>query len=184
MFDVTRTRKKNKFTIYSPLILKKMTQHWIIHTKDGKNFANTSPKKLWGMNSKNPCVQRMIKKIQEGDQLWFLVTDKFKNIKKQIVATATYIRHAERSVGPLIEIDTDTDRGWTGGVSTLTEITWDIDLFYKDLYDLRDCDGFLVQDVSQIIPRLYSEDKKDPNLPNDLISIRRFLKPVDKVAPL
>lgn len=158
-----------------------MTQHWIIHTKDGKNFANTSPKKLWGMNSKNPCVQRMLKSIKEGDQLWFLVTDKEKKIKKQIVATATYTRHAARSVGPLIEIDTDMERGWTGGISTMTELTWDVDMFYRDLYDLRECDGFIVPEVTQNIPRLYNAEKQDPNLPNDIISIKRFLKPVDKL---
>jgi len=161
-----------------------MTQHWIIHTKDGKNLVNTSPRHLWGMNSKNPCVQRMVKKIQKGDQLWFLVTNPIKKIKKQIVATATYTGHTNREPEPLIEIDTDEDRGWTGGNYTSSNITWDIDLFYKDLYDLRECDGFLVPEVSQIIPRLYSEDKKDPNLPSDLVYIKRLLKPVDKLTPI
>jgi hypothetical protein len=69
--------------------------------------------------------------VKEGDVLWFVKSKS----KGQIVAVATFIELKERIIGPLIPLTlTDKELGWD---KTLGE--WDIEVHYKDLYNVSEC---------------------------------------------
>lgn len=129
--------------------------HWILRAADGKHFWSSSKDKIWGINSKHN-TQRFMKDVKPGDILWFLTN---KKAGGKFVAFATYERQNERILGPLLQLTKSNEElGWTK-----QEGDWDIEIHYKDLYDVSELD--LCPDVKapQVV-RPYNE-KCQVNLP-------------------
>lgn len=143
-------------------------RHWYIHTGDGYNLQATSDRGLYGLNSNSPCVKRFLRLAQKGDQLWFIVTPKI------TIATATLDGFEQRVSGSLLG-DNDEDRGWYNP----NKINYDIDIYYKNLYDLRDITKLKIGMCNSNMPREYSVDKGDPDLHLILQIIQSKDRPVE-----
>ena len=111
-------------------------------------------------------------RVKDGDLLWFV---KGKS-RGQIVAVATFISTKSRILGPLIPLShTNTELGWTE-----TEGEWDIEIHYKNLYNLSNCE--LYSEIkSPLVIRLYNEKCK-VNLPAEYPHIVRYSKPADNMV--
>lgn len=105
--------------------------HWVLRVGDGNHFRSSSKSKIWGIYS-NSGNSRFIKDAKNGDILWFLANAKS---GKCFIGVATFIRLAERVLGPLIAVSkTNEELGWTE-----TPGTWNIEVHYNELYDITRC---------------------------------------------
>lgn len=101
--------------------------HWLIHTGDNKNFENSISFKRWGYDSAHK--KTFGASVKAGDILWFVR-------KGKILFMVTFVSKNKREVGPLIALTpTNEELGWTSGGPH-----WDMEIHYKDLYDLREAD--------------------------------------------
>lgn len=109
---------------------------WIIRCGNGDNLWNAKSRgyTLWAINSKK-AGKSILTDARTGDTLVFVRKRDLKTGEgnRQAIAFATFVRHAERILGPLIAASpTNEDLGWTEG-------EWDTEIHYRDLYDIRDC---------------------------------------------
>ena len=101
--------------------------HWLIHTGNNQNFENSIPHKRWGYDSTHK--KTFGSTVKAGDILWFVR-------KGKILFMVTFVSKNKREVGPLISLTlTNEELGWTSGGPD-----WDMEIHYKDLYDLRNAD--------------------------------------------
>ena len=134
-----------------------MTNHWILRVRDGKHFWNSSKDSLWGITKR--LHTGFLKQVEPGDILWFLTNKKSGG---KFIAVATYHRKQDRVLGPLIALTkTNEELGWT-----LNHGDWDVEIHYKDLYDLSQCE--LLPDIKgQTIIRLYKPETCTLPLPSE-----------------
>jgi hypothetical protein len=102
-------------------------KHWIIRVNDGYNFRN-SKYPFWGVKrGKNGCMKTIVKKIKNGDILWFMTSKKYGGI---IIGMSEYTGFYDRNDEPLLQINTKTneEQNWKG------DDDWDIQMHYSNLY--------------------------------------------------
>ena len=143
-----------------------MTQHFLLHIGDGEHFKSSSFYNIWGINSSNSFAKGFIKNIKEDDLLWF-VKSKSNGL---IIAVATFTCLKKRVIGPLIDLTkTNEELGWTK-----TNGNWDIEVHFKNLYNLTNCELFShIKGACGI--RLYN-DKCKIDLPIEYKNIIRYSK--------
>ena len=108
-----------------------MATHWLLRVGDGDEFKSASKYTLWGMDSHKPVNANFLKQVQPGDLLWF-VRNKSNG---KLLGVATYKAHGKRILGPIVDLSkTNEELGWSGDMKINIEIK------YKDLYDLEYCD--------------------------------------------
>jgi hypothetical protein len=108
-----------------------MPNHFLLHIGDGIHFNASSSKSIWGINSKYSCAKGFLTAAKEGDLLWFVKS----KTNGQLVAVATFTSTHKRILGPLIELTlTNSELGWDK-----SDGEWDIEVHYKDLYNLTHC---------------------------------------------
>ena len=102
-------------------------KHWIIRVNDGENFYN-SKFSFWGVKrGKNGCIKTIVRKIQNGDILWFMRSKKYGG---KIIGMSEYCGFYDKDEEPLIQINTKTneEQNWKG------DEKWDIQIHYCNLY--------------------------------------------------
>ncbi len=141
-----------------------MTNHWILRVCDGKHFWNSSKDSLWGITKR--LHTGFLKQVTPGDILWFLTNKKSGG---KFIAVATFHYKQDRVLGPLIALTkTNEELGWTQ-----TEGEWDVELHYKDLYNINDCE--LVPEIKgQSIIRLYKPQTCVISLPSEYPYIVKY----------
>jgi len=104
-----------------------MVQHWLLRVGDGVHFRCSSKFHQWGIESSNKTNNRFQKEVKKDDILWFVRT------KGILVGVATYVGHGPRVLGDIIDLSkTNKELGWTKQKGE-----WDIEVHYKDLYDIE-----------------------------------------------
>ena len=101
--------------------------HWIIRVGDGKNFRN-SKFPFWGVKrGRCNCIKTIVKKIKQGDILWFMTSKKYGG---KLIAMGEYTHYYDRKDEPLIKINTfsNIEQNWKGNDE------WDIQIHYTNLY--------------------------------------------------
>jgi hypothetical protein len=137
-----------------------------MRTGTGTHFISSSKYFRWGINSKHSSSKWFLVNVKKGDILAFVKGGG----KGQIVAVATFIETTVRVLGPLIAItNTNEELGWTE-----TEGNWDIEVIYKDLYNVSLC-GLYSEIKGAVGIRLYN-DKCKVNLPSEYENIVRYSK--------
>ena len=103
---------------------------------------------------------------KEGDLLWFVKS----KTNGQLVAVATFTGIKKRILGPLLALtSTDEELGWDK-----TQGEWDIEIHYKNLYNLTHCSLFS-EIKSPLVIRPYNIKCK-VNLIDEYPHIVRYLK--------
>lgn len=133
--------------------------HYIVRVGDGVNFKN-SIKPFWGVKrGKNNNIKSIVKKINQGDILWFLTNAKYGG---KFIGMAEFSCFYDKEDEPLFPINTYTNeqQGWSG------DEKWDIQIHYKKFYNTER------QNITAILkgqsPILYYSNYQDniSNLPN------------------
>jgi hypothetical protein len=141
-----------------------MTVHYLLRIGDGKHFVRSSIHHIWGVDSKTNDGKWFLSNVKEGDQLWFVQS----NSNGKLIATATYSHQKPRELGPLISLtQTNEELGWTE-----THGDWDVEIHYKNLYNLTEC-GLYSAIKSPRVFRRYNEKCK-VNLPAEYPYIVRY----------
>ena len=148
--------------------LSKMPSHFLLRIGDGRHFNTSSSKFIWGINTTTSPMGKWFKKtVKPGDLLWF-VTSKSNG---HVVAVATFTETKERILGPLIALTLNNDElGWTH-----KEGDWNIEVHYKDLYNLSNCELYSEIKCPSTI-RLYDSEKCKVDLPTEYAHIVRYSK--------
>ncbi len=140
--------------------------HWVIRVGDGNNFIQSSKKKIWGVSTSNKNCNSFLKKVKEGDLLWFV---KAKS-SGQIIAVSTYVSQKPREIGPLVSLtETNEELGWNGN-----DDEWDIEVHYDDLYNLTDCELFSHIQSPCVIRR--ANEKINIDFDNEYYFIKKYSK--------
>lgn len=140
--------------------------HWLLRAGDGENFVNSSVYKIWGISSTSKYGKYFLKNVKHGDILWFIQS----RSQGRIMAAATYQSHNRRDIGPLISTTMDNEElGWTREGPDWTS---DVEIHYKELYELHDV-GLLTRINGALTIRKYSE-KCRVNLPVEYDNIVRY----------
>lgn len=129
-------------------------KHWIIRCKDGINFYN-SKYPYWGVKIRD---KNMVKKFTKGDILWFLTS---KNFGGKIIAMVKFTHFYDRKEEPLIQLNTldNKEQNWDG------EDVYDIQIYYKNIYDTRKQKlDLIIQSQQNIIDFDNYKDKIDLDL--------------------
>ena len=137
-----------------------MPNHYLFRVHDGSNFRASSARGIWGAVSKG--VNFILREAKRGDLLWFVLKGK----EGLILAVATYRGYRARTL-------TSEELGWTdptGGVS-------DIEILYKDLYDLSHC-GHETKLESARVYWSYNSNSCKVKLPDVYPEVVRYLKVV------
>lgn len=143
-----------------------MQNHFLLYVGDGEHFIASSSKYIWGINSKRSCSKGFIKKVKEGDLLWFVKS----KTRGQIIAVATFASINKRVLGPLIALTyTDIELGWDKSSGE-----WDTEVCYTNLYNLTQCNLFSELKGASVI-RSYN-DKCKVNLYVEYPYILRYSK--------
>ena len=138
---------------------------------NGDHFNASSPKHTWGITSTHSAAKGFLKSAKEGDLLWFVTNSS----NGKIVAVATFMRTEKRINGPLIQLTpTNEQLGWTK-----TSGDWDTYVYYKDLYNLTDCNLHSEIKGNTTI-RNYNDNCK-VNLPIEYANIVRYSKISDRM---
>jgi hypothetical protein len=139
-----------------------MTTHWLLRVGDGVHFKRSTKFNLWGIENSNKTNNKFIKEAQKGDILWFVRT------KGMLLGMATYVGQGPRVLGPIVNLSmTNQELGWTD-----KEGKWDIEVHYKDLYDLEYCEMYTGIRGACVIRR-YNE-KCLLNLPEEYEQIVKY----------
>lgn len=141
--------------------------HWLLRIGDGEHFIASSPKLIWGINSKNKSnVSLFLKNVEEGDILWFVKSGCY----GQIIACAIFSHLKKREIGPLINItDTNEELGWVS-----TNGNWDTEVHYTNLLNLTHC-NLLSNIKSPRTIREYNPEKCAIDLPNEYEKIISYM---------
>ena len=148
-------------------------KHWLIRVKDGINFKN-SKYPFWGVKSgKNNSIKGTVKKIKEGDILWFFTSKKYGG---RIIGMGEFTTFYDRRDEPLIKIHTfsNKEQGWIG------DDNWAIQIHYKNLYLLTERQNIpICIRCSAIILRYETfENRIKDNLKDHYKFIKFYTKPV------
>jgi len=150
-----------------------MHNHFLLNIGDGDHFITSSPKSVWGINSNYTYSKGFLNSVKNGDLLWFVKS----KTNGQIVAVATFTGTQQRIIGPVINLTlTDAELGWDkiGCGKSKNPGGWDIEVHYKDLYNLTDCN--LISEIKgSAIIRKYN-DKCKLNLDTEYKNIVRYSK--------
>ena len=142
----------------------KMSQDWLIYIDDGRNFKNSSVKNTWGIKSWTALGKCMLNRANPGDRLWFVKS----GTNGLLVAVSTFVEFKKRELGPLIDVtQTNEELGWISGSGD-----WDVEVHYKDLYNITDC-GLYTELKGSAPIRRYNEKCKI-NLPLEYPYIVRY----------
>ncbi len=142
-----------------------MVSHWLLRIGDGEHFISSSSKNIWGICSSNSCSGTFIKEAKEGDKLWFIKS----NSKGKAISVATFLTTQKRELGPLIDVSyTNEELGWVKQKGD-----WDIEVHYKDLYNIYDCD-MCTNIQSPLVIRIYNPEKCSLNLPEEYKNIVKY----------
>jgi hypothetical protein len=104
-----------------------MLDHWLIRVGDGENLMKSRNYQVYGLIPRHLAY---IKQIKPGDIVWFITPKKHGGI---IIAMATFVRFVDRREENLIQIESYTNEE----LSWPSEKNWDIQIYYKEFYDLR-----------------------------------------------
>ena len=139
--------------------------HFLCRVGDGNHFKSSSTSNIWGIISTSPVGKGFLSTAKEGDILWFVKTKS----KGLLLAVATFTRFQPRVLGPILTLtQTNEELGWTE-----TEGNWDMEVHYKDLYNITLC-GLLSGIKGNASLRQYKSDKCDVNLPEEYKNIVRY----------
>ena len=106
--------------IFKKLKRKKKINHWIFKVINTEDFHNSKEFNTWGLCSKGTYSELFMKKVKNGDKLWFI------NKKKEIIGVCDYINHNKRLFGPLINLTkTNEELGWKNMNKVNIEIHYD-----------------------------------------------------------
>ena len=140
--------------------------HFLLRIGNGIHFNASSSKSTWGINSKCAGEKGFMSTAKEGDLLWFVKS----KTNGQLVAVATFTGIKKRILGPLLALtSTDEELGWDK-----TQGEWDIEIHYKNLYNLTHCSLFS-EIKSPLVIRSYNIKCK-VNLIDEYPHIVRYLK--------
>ena len=146
--------------------LKQVTHH-LLRVGDSEHFKSSSVRGIWGIKSFIVCGKGFLKIVKPGDVLWFVKGDRSKGL---LLAVATFVKVQERVLGPLIPLTaTNEELGWTK-----TEGSWDVEVHFKDLYNIEECELYSEIKGSATI-RPYNEKCK-VDLPQEYSNIVRYSK--------
>lgn len=115
----------NKVGIISKMITDR--QHYIVRVGDGVNFL-ASRENFWGFNKKEPGMKTRIKKLKNGDVLYFITSKKFGG---NVIGIGEYTgTFYDREDEPLLLIHTKSNKeqGWDG------DDEWKLQVHYRNLY--------------------------------------------------
>ena len=146
-------------------------KHWIVRVNDGENFRN-SKFPIWGIKrGKGNCIKTIVRKIKEGDILWFLTSKKYGG---KIIGMSEYCGFYDRYDEPLIQINTVTNKeqNWKGNEK------WDIQIQYCNLYNTEKqnicgcipCGGIILEYIT-------FKDKIDRDLNKDYNNFKFYAEP-------
>ena len=110
-------------------------KHYIIRVGNGNNFYN-SVYNVWGYIDHSHNL-KITKKMEKGDVLWFL---KSKEFGGNFVGMATFERYIDRRDETLINVNTllNNENNWTDDDGNETDIRWDIQIHYRNLYQIEE----------------------------------------------
>jgi len=142
-----------------------MTNHWLLRVGDGVHFTRSQRYMCWGVNSKHTWVRNFLRRVRPGDVLWFIKSKS----EGTAIGVATYIKQNVRITGPLIALTpTNEELGWTN-----VEGDWDIEIHYRDLYNIGDV-GIRTNIKSPLVIRLFNPEKVSIDLPTEHAGIVRY----------
>jgi hypothetical protein len=152
-------------------INKKMTTDWLLYVNNGINFNNSSISNTWGIKSWTSSGKSIKNSAKVGDRLWFVKSGS----NGLLVAVATFVEFKNREVGPLIAVtQTNEELGWITGSGD-----WDVEVHYKDLYNITNCE--LYSELNGSAPIRRYNDKCKINLPLEYPNIVRYSKVTRKM---
>ena len=106
---------------------KNYSKHWVFKVPNVDDFKNSIKFNTWGIYSNGTASELFMKKIKNGDKLWFI------NKKKEIIGVCDYICHNKRLFGPLINLTkTNEELGW----KNMNKV--DIEIHYDNLMEIGD----------------------------------------------
>ena len=144
--------------------------HWLLRVGDGEHFVASQSRKIWGICSKDAWNKSFVRRVREGDVLWFIQS----NTGGKVMGVATYSHHQARVLGPLIALTaTNEELGWTK-----THGAWDTEVHYTNLYDVSDVPQPILTGIkSPLVVRMYNPEKCAADLPSEYGSIVKYLRP-------
>jgi hypothetical protein len=141
-----------------------MSTHWLFRIGDGEHFQSSMKKSVWGIYSTTTCGKHFTRTAKAGDIIWFVKSGGL------LAWLGTFIETKERVLGPLIALtESNEELGWVK-----QEGTWDMEVHYKDLYDIQSLE-LNSQIKSPLTIRLYN-DKCKVNLVEEYALITRYSK--------
>ena len=142
-----------------------MAQHWLLRVGDGAHFKSSSPKYIWGVNSKHNCTQGFLRDLKKRDILWFVLGKD----SGRVIGCAEYVETKERILGPLISLtETNEELGWTKSTGD-----WDTEIHYTKFYNITSCNTF-TRIKSPLVIRKYNSEKCEVNLPEEYNNIVKY----------
>lgn len=146
-----------------------MTQDWYIRVGDAKNFINSSPLGIWGIQSTNACGKYFCKNVRLGDRLWFIKSKS----EGLIIAVATFTGLVNRQLNNDQSNLTRTNEelGWTLTDSCIW--TSDMEVHYENLSNIESC-RLLTKLKCQSSQLLYKLNRGEINLPETYNNIMQY----------
>jgi hypothetical protein len=151
-----------------------MVTDWLLRIGNGINFRNSSKHLIWGINSKFAVGKFFVKEVKAGDRLWFVLS----KTHGKILAVSTFTQCKDRELGPLVNMSlTNDELGWNKQENK--DQDWNVEIHYKELYNLEDCD--LVSNILGVSTiRKYNPEKCKLDLPNEYLALKRYLQVKEK----
>jgi len=158
-----------------------MVANWLFAIGDATNFNASSSKAFWGCKSINKNGKKsqntpFITDAKEGDILWFIKSKS----NGRVYAVATFTHNAKRELGPLFALTaTNEEIGWI----TTPEIissgnNWDIEVHYKNMYRVINCDIYLQGSCPRVSSRTNPNDKYGIDWADEHYKIVRYSKAI------
>jgi len=142
-----------------------MPNHFLLRVGNGFNFRASSARHIWGIVSSTSAGKGFLRRAKKGDLLWFVQ----KGSEGLILAVATLTDCRVRGPDTL----TNKELGWTEAIGGDS----DIEIHYKDLYDLSRC-GLESSIDGQCTIRQYKSEKCQVKLEVEYPAIVRYSKGV------
>jgi hypothetical protein len=145
----------------------RVATHYLFRVGDGDHFKASSSKGIWGILSSTVFGKGFLAAVKPGDVLWFVKGERSKGL---LLAAATFVEVKERVLGPLISLTaTNEELGWTK-----TDGDWDVEVHFKDLYNIEDCE--LHSEIKGSATIRQYNDLCMVNLPQEYANIVRYSK--------
>lgn len=139
---------------------------WLLRVGDTSHLFSALPFRIWGVNSKDKNnIPYFLRNVKPGDRLWFISGKS----QGKAVVVATFVRHAPRELGPLVQVTrTDEELGWTHVPGE-----WDTEVHYADAYDIRGIDIHTKIQSPRVV-RAFNPEKCAVDLPQEYTNIVRY----------